>query len=204
MLTRDRRALDSLERVTGIVPLTAAGALDALEKLPASGEPAPAVFMADWKQLSRLPAGKLPRLSPLRTADDGDSDAETSLADIVKNLPAEKARIRITEIVTAAVARIMRVPASEIKIASPLADLGMDSLMAVELLAALEERLGGRSLMGSLSAGSSIRDIAARIQALLEDGQNETGDIRTALETSHSIAINDALAGKVMKEVEKQ
>ncbi len=204
MLTRDRRALDSLERVTGIVPLTAAGALDALEKLPASGEPAPAVFMADWKQLSRLPAGKLPRLSPLRTADDGDSDAETSLADIVKNLPAEKARIRITEIVTAAVARIMRVPASEIKIATPLADLGMDSLMAVELLAALEERLGGRSLMGSLSAGSSIRDIAARIQALLEDGQNETGDIRTALETSHSIAINDALAGKVMKEVEKQ
>ncbi len=200
MLTRDQKTLDSLIRVTGIAPLAAADALDALSRLPGGGDPAPALFIADWKRLSRLPAGRTPRFLPLRVEDEGGDTQEESLSSLVRTLPPEKALARITEIITATVARIMRVPASSVKTGTPLADMGMDSLMSVELMVALEERLEGRSLMGGLTAGSSIRDVAGRIISLLSGEDAGSGDLRSAMELSHNVNLSEDFASRVFKE----
>ncbi len=202
MLARDRHTLDSLIRVTGLTPLTSAGALDALAKLPADCHPAPAIFSADWKKLSRLPAAKLPRFSHLRADDDSTGDHEESIGGIVRSLSPEKALTRVTEIVTATVARIMRVPVSSVKPGKPLADMGMDSLMSVELMVALEEKLEGQSLMGGLSAGASIRDVAERIVSLFRDNGSGSGDIRSAMESSHNVSMKEEFADRVIKDVE--
>ena len=204
MLTRDKKALDSLIRVTGITPLNSSDALDVLEKLPRSCHPATAILIADWKRLSRLPLGRIPRFSPLRSGDSGNEGQDISLISMIRNLPPEKALASVTEAVTATVARIMRVPVSSIKSNKPLADMGMDSLMAVELVVALEERLEGQSLMGGLTSGASIHDIAVRIISLLDSEKSGDNDIRTAMQSSHSIAVNDTFADRVLKEMDNQ
>ncbi len=198
MLTRDSRAMDSLSRVTGITPLKAAQALEALEDLRDTCSPAPALLIADWKKLSRMPLGRMPRFAALRV--DADDSEDTSLSDIVKNLPQDKAMARITEIITSIIARIMGVPAASVKTGAPLSGMGMDSLMAVEMMVAIEDRLEGKSIIGGITASSTIRDVAARIYALLSSG-DEAGDVRAALETKHGITIADSLADSIKKEV---
>ena len=198
MLTRDSRAMDSLSRVTGITPLRAAQALEALEDLKDTCSPAPALLIADWKRLSRMPLGRMPRFAALRV--DADDSEDVSLSDIVKNLPQDKAMMRITEIITSIIARIMGVPPASVKTGTPLSGMGMDSLMAVEMMVAIEDRLEGKSIVGGITASSSIRDVATRIYALLSNG-DEVNDVRRALETKHGITITDSLANKIRKEV---
>jgi acyl carrier protein len=198
MLTRDSRAMDSLSRVTGITPLKASQALEALEDLKDTCSPAPALLIADWKRLSRMPLGRMPRFTALRV--DADDSEDTSLSDIVKNLPQDKAMARITEIITSIIARIMGVPAASVKTGAPLSGMGMDSLMAVEMMVAIEDRLEGKSIIGGITASSSIRDVATRIYALLSSG-DEANDVRNALENKHGITITDSLAASIKKEV---
>ena len=76
--------------------------------------------------------------------------------------------------------------------------------MAVELVVALEERLEGQSLMGGLTSGASIHDIAVRIISLLDSEKSGDNDIRTAMQSSHSIAVNDTFADRVLKEMDNQ
>ncbi|MBQ9406013.1 MAG: SDR family NAD(P)-dependent oxidoreductase [Desulfovibrio sp.] len=202
MLTRDAHALESLRRVTGISPQTADEALEALQGLSAACPAAPAIFAADWKRLARLPLGRSPRFAPLRLDVDKGEGQERSLRDLVADLPPAEALDKVNAAVTVAVARILRVPPTSIKTGTPLSDMGMDSLMAMELVLSLEEMLDGQSLAGGLSAGASIRDVAARVYGLLCGSGDTESDMRVALESSHGIAVNDALAGAVFKEAE--
>ena len=199
MLTRDAAALGSLQRVSGITPLSAATALTSLEKLSADSGPAPAVLTADWKRLSRLPLGQSPRMAPLLPEGEAQESDSTSLRESIQGKSDAEALTCITEAVTAAVARILRVSASSLRPTTPLAELGMDSLMAVELGLALEEMLDGQSLSGGLSAGVSIHDLANRLYAILrgeESGQDD--QLRRTLEASHGIAVRDDLAQAVL------
>ena len=201
MLTRDAAALGSLQRVSGITPLTAAAALTALEKLPAASGPAPALLMADWKRLGRLPLGQSPRMALLRPEGETQEGEGLSLRESLQGKNAEEALACITEAVTAAVARILRVSPASLRPATPLADLGMDSLMAVELGLALEEMLDGQSLSGGLSAGVSIRDLAKRLHAMLrgeESGQEDL--LRRTMEASHGITVREDFAESVLRQ----
>lgn len=194
MLARDALALKSLKRVSGIVPLPAAAALTALERLSPCSGPAPAVLTADWKNLSRLPLGHTPRLDLLCPVGDTQESSAFSLRESIKDKSKEDALAYVTEAVTIAVARILRVAVSSLRPRTPLADLGMDSLMAMELGLALEEMLDGQSLSGGLNASVTIHDLAERLYAILcghGDGQKQ---LRQTLESSHGISVRDDLA----------
>ena len=201
MLTRDTAALESLQRVSGITPLSATAALTALEKLPSDSGPAPALLTADWKRLARLPLGQSPRMAPLRPEGEAQESSSLSLRESLRGKNETEALACITEAVTAAVARILRVSAAALRPATPLAELGMDSLMAVELGLALEEMLDGQTLSGGLSAGISIRDLSGRLYAILR-GENSEQDeqLRRTLEASHGIAVRDDIAQAVLHE----
>ena len=206
MLLRDERARESLSRVAGITPLSASDALDALERLPASCPPAPALFAVDWRRLSRLPLGRTPRFERLRI-EGAEERQDQFLADAIRGLAPEAQLARVAEALTAAVARILRVPPSSVKQGVPLAEMGMDSLMAMELGSAIEEMMDGRPLAGGLSAGASIRDVAARVHQALtgqegDQAQDAAGARRDAMESRHSVALNDQLADEVLSEVE--
>lgn len=198
MLTRNASALESLKRVTGIAPMQAQDALMALERLPADTPPAPALFTADWKRLARLPLGQSPRFDLLRPESDVQEATGLSLRERIKDKSENDALACVTEAITAAVARILRVAASSLRPGTPLADMGMDSLMAMELGLALEEMLDGFTLSGGLSAGTSIRDLSARAYAILS-GSSGLDDMRRAMEASHGITVGDEMADAALQ-----
>jgi acyl carrier protein len=67
-------------------------------------------------------------------------------------------------------ARILRLPADNVDLAHPLSQMGMDSLMAVELRLALEARLRIDLPLVSLTEGTSVASIAARLGGALATG----------------------------------
>lgn len=199
MLARDAATLESLKRVSGIVPMTAQTSLEALGNVPAQ-EAAPALFAADWKRLAHLPIGQTPRFAALRLEGDLQETSHQSLQQSIAGKSRVEAMQLLTEAVTGAVARILRVAPASLKPATPLADLGMDSLMAVELALALEEMLDGQSLSGGLTAGVSIRDLAGRLYALCSGEDAGQDVLRQSMEATHGIALSDDLARAVFQQ----
>ena len=73
-------------------------------------------------------------------------------------------------------ATILRLPASGIDPLRPLSEMGMDSLMAVELRLALESRLRVDLPLVSLAEGTSVASIAGRLATAVSTGPKD-GDL---------------------------
>jgi acyl carrier protein len=71
-------------------------------------------------------------------------------------------------LVRAEVAGILRIAPERIEPAASLFDMGMDSLMAVELATSIESRLDVRISALALSGGPTIESIVERIERLLQ------------------------------------
>jgi NADP-dependent 3-hydroxy acid dehydrogenase YdfG/acyl carrier protein len=128
-----------LERMTrsGIAPLSAADGLALLDKVLSSdaAQWVPTrfdarVYGAASEQLPPLLRG-LGRLR-LRSATQAASGAATLMARLAKLTAAERSQ-QLLAAVTTAVSTVMGVPAAKLDPLSPLSELGLDSLMAVEL-----------------------------------------------------------------------
>ena len=76
-------------------------------------------------------------------------------------------------IVAEEAATILRLPAGGIDPLRPLSEVGMDSLMAVELRLALESRLRVDLPLVSLVEGTSVASIAARLASALATGRRD-------------------------------
>jgi phthiocerol/phenolphthiocerol synthesis type-I polyketide synthase C len=71
-------------------------------------------------------------------------------------------------LVRAEVAGILRIAPDRIEPAASLLDMGMDSLMAVELATSIESRLDIQISALALSGGPTIENMVERIQRLLQ------------------------------------
>jgi acyl carrier protein len=73
------------------------------------------------------------------------------------------------------VSHILRVPRDKIEVGRPLPEIGMDSLMAVELKLGLERRLNIDVPALVINEGLTLRALAARIFTMLTgDGGDQT------------------------------
>jgi phthiocerol/phenolphthiocerol synthesis type-I polyketide synthase C len=156
--------------------------LSALDRLMAAPAGNLGFLDLDWKTLSRsLPAAQAPKFSDLaRLAAGSDrgvhaGDSAQDLRRWLGGLPADEALAELTGLVRAEVAGILRIAPERIESTDSLLDMGMDSLMAVELATSIEARLDIRLSALALSGGPSIENIVERIQRLLQpvDGAAE-------------------------------
>jgi phthiocerol/phenolphthiocerol synthesis type-I polyketide synthase C len=81
----------------------------------------------------------------------------------------------LTEIVRAEVAEILRIAPERIEAGTPLLDMGMDSLMAVELATSIESALDIQLSALALSGGPTIESVVDRIVRLLHPSEDATG-----------------------------
>ncbi|HZU87917.1 MAG TPA: acyl carrier protein, partial [Stellaceae bacterium] len=114
------------------------------------------------------------------------SPSDESLVDRLAELSPEEALALIKTVVAEEAATILRLPAGSIDPQRPLSEIGMDSLMAVELRLALESRLRLDLPLVSLAEGTSVASIAARLAAAVSAGPKE-GEI-IALAARHEAA----------------
>ena len=171
-LVREKEVGAMLARQLGNAHLTAAEALSALPELLAAGVPVVGLADIRWGTLrSSLPLLATPIFQDL----DGGAEqaAEVDLRELLARSTPQEARERLTALLTEEVARIMKLSPDRIEPHRPLAELGMDSLMAVELRLGVEQRFGLTIPVLVLSEGATLAAMAGRIVKSLGGEETE-------------------------------
>src|SRR5262249_34919134 len=158
-LAGDERMREGLARRLAATPLPAAQSLDALPELWGSGLPVVAFAAVQWQSARRLPILNSPSFADF--AVEGTAP-DMSLGELIAERSPEEAKQLIAELLAREIARIMAIAPDRIDHHRPLSDLGMDSLMAVELRLALESRLGLTMPLLSTARGVSLANHAPR------------------------------------------
>src|SRR5205823_3473938 len=167
----DTRA--SLTRRLGAKPIPDAQALAGLPAMLASGLPMVAFAETNWAEARRfLPILATPLFSENR-AKLAAAAVDESLPDRLTSLEPEEALALLKTIVADEAATILRLPAGSIDPLRPLSEVGMDSLMAIELRLALESRLRVDLPLVSLAEGTSVSSIASRLAGALASGRRD-------------------------------
>jgi acyl carrier protein len=177
-LARTSQGNELLNRRLGKHSLKVEEALDALEQILQGNETDPAQAVIgfsrfDWGAISRqLPSASTPLLEFMRQEQPADVEREGgggTLAEELGSLQPEKARARVADILCAEIGRILRIAATHIDRDKPLSDIGLDSLMGVELRLSAEERLGIEVPLMSIGGAGSLNDLSGRIVKLLRE-----------------------------------
>jgi NADPH:quinone reductase-like Zn-dependent oxidoreductase/NADP-dependent 3-hydroxy acid dehydrogenase YdfG/acyl carrier protein len=172
---------DSLEQRLGKPSVPAAEALAQLDRALADETGLAMRADFDWNVLARLlPSAAGSRFDILNRqrkeqAQEGEAIDARSL--IAGKSPEETAGI-VRDLVARELARILCLSSDRIEHKRPLHDLGLDSLMAVELALGLERRFGIQLPVMMLNDSPTVDNIAARIvEKLTGNGEGaEEGD----------------------------
>jgi acyl carrier protein len=154
--------------------MTANEALHHLEVVLSHPASPPVVTIApvDWQAMTRLlPVLKRPTFGALAQADSaGPADGAPDIAAEIEGLDAVAAQAVLARHLTQVIASIMRTAPASVETKRPLVDMGIDSLMTVELQLAAKERFGMELPLGALVDGATIEDLAARLLQRLRSG----------------------------------
>lgn len=175
-LQRNQAVKDGLAQKLGKPPMSAADALAQLGQALQSDQAIVMPANFDWNVLARLlpssASSRFAMLNRLREESSSGADATDIGALLVGKTPQETAAI-VSELVTQEVAQVLCIPAAGIKPEALLHDLGMDSLMAVELAVGLEQRFGIQLPVMMLNDAPSVANVTARIVEKLVSGEAE-------------------------------
>jgi phthiocerol/phenolphthiocerol synthesis type-I polyketide synthase C len=127
---------------------------------------------------AHLPLLNSPSYSWL-SRDESDSEAPSGavvdLRDLAARLGPEQARRAAADILVDEIARILRLPRDEVSRSKPLAEIGLDSLMAVELMLSLETRFGLDAPLGSSAGGFTVTDLAGHLLSITSPDEQNFG-----------------------------
>lgn len=159
-----------------------------------------ALMDVDWKQwtLTNHPSTRNPRFAEhVDAAGEGASGASALQAEIL-SLPEEQRGEVLTYILAEQLAVVMGVPAESVDIVTPLPDLGMDSLMAVEFAARAGKSVGMDISALELGRGLGLSDVGTKMAAQLsEQGRQSAGEAQSVPPAPSHPADESELAGAV-------
>ncbi|MFF7161984.1 phosphopantetheine-binding protein [Streptomyces sp. NPDC008086] len=158
-------ALAAGRDLVGEVPadrFEAARFVDAQMARPRKSYTAGGGFLTDWSPLRTLPA---PRLAALPPADgELGGHSRQDLVAALAGLSADEALQAVSATLAELPARILRSDVARLDPRQPLQDHGVDSLMAVELLTTLRQRLDVEiPPMELLQGGITLTDLARHV-----------------------------------------
>jgi len=180
-LARETQVSDMLARQLGGAHLTAQDALDTLPALLAAGVPVVGMATIRWASLRRqLPLMESPLFAEMGGAA-GVETAEVDLKALLAESTPDQARDTVTGLLVEEVARIMKLAVDRVEPQRPLAELGMDSLMAVELRLAVEQRFGISIPLLALSEGATLTAMSGRIVRGLSSEGDAPADEKTQM-----------------------
>jgi NADPH:quinone reductase-like Zn-dependent oxidoreductase/acyl carrier protein len=151
-----------------------------------------AIARIDWGAAKReLAATRTPLFGSVgtRISSRQAMDAAATLEKL-RAMPAEEAAATLVDIVVEEIARVLRLPPKEVDRHRPLAEIGMDSLMMLELRTTVETTLQVELPMMSLATGITPVDVARRILPLItgDTQRHNVPGTLVALSASHFAA----------------
>ena len=166
-LTRHEDVKQSLARRLGTAPLSIAVALKAFDK--ALGHQGYLLIAnVDWDvALSGFPT--IPgRLAALKTSSQTKPQADsTDFREQIRNFSPEEVAALVLELAREEAALVLNMEVGQIPLDRSLQSLGLDSLMAVELAAGLEQRTGVNLPVMLFSDSPTLEIVSQRITARL-------------------------------------
>ena len=191
-LARNEKIREALQGRMGGSTIQSAAALAILEELLLADRSGLGVMEIDWRALSRfLPSasspkfGELARNSGKGDVDEGDAD---SLQRMLEELSDEELQQVCIDMLKNEVAEILRMSPDKLDSTRSMYDMGLDSLMGVELVGALESRFGVRLPVLILSQNPTIAKLAQYIIEQLrgdETQEEETGEQEILAQVQH-------------------
>lgn len=166
-LARNEQVRERLVARIGSPALRSAELLQAMEQLLATGATGNlAVMKAGHSGVGRLAALRARRfasLAPLAGEAAAPAAETYDIARWLEELDDEELAALLADLLKKEVAEVLRIPAERLDAAQPLQELGMDSLMGVELMTAVEARFGIAIPALAISEVGSIEKLAARL-----------------------------------------
>ncbi|WP_207389773.1 type I polyketide synthase [Aquitalea sp. USM4] len=191
-LNRHQAVKDGLEQRLGSAALTTTTALAQLDRALAENNALfiPANF--DWNVLAQLlPGSSSNRFSilNLNRQDAGHGGESIDIRALIAGKSPAEAEVVIRDLVVQEVANILCIGADRIEHNRSLHDLGMDSLMAVELAMGLEQRFGIQLPVMMLNDSPTATNVTARIMEKLlaaeDSGSEDMAEVVAGLARQH-------------------
>lgn len=177
-LARHSDIKQALQSRMGGAALDSGEALDVLEQLLARDLSGLGVLELEWGALRRfLPTALSPKFEELaRQAEEAGADAEgqEQLARWLEELDDAQLAAALGELLKKEIGDILHIAPERIADDRSLYELGMDSLMGMELVAAVEARFGVSLPIMALSEGPTVARLVERIVRQLRSPQDET------------------------------
>lgn len=176
-LARNEKTKAALQSRMGGAAIHSSVALDAMETMMLANHSGLGVMELDWRALSRfLPSANTPKFLELaRHTDDGEQDSDS--ADDIHKLLLELSDTALLstfiEILKGEVGEILRVSTDKIDPSRSIFDMGLDSLMGVELGVAVESRFGVRLPVMAISQNPTIAKLAEKIIQQLKGADSQ-------------------------------
>lgn len=178
-LARNQKIKESLLGRIGGTPLHSDTALASLEQILLSDRSGVGVMELDWSALRRfLPTAghaKFAGMSALYGNDAVDDERTMSMLGL-DNLSDTELQSVVTGILQQEVAQILQMQADKVSTERSLHDMGLDSLMGVELVTALESRFGIQLPVMALTEGPTIARLTTRVVAHIRGGERLNDD----------------------------
>jgi NADPH:quinone reductase-like Zn-dependent oxidoreductase/acyl carrier protein len=177
-LARHQKIKETLLHRMGGAAISSDVALDILEKLIDRDCSGIGVMALDWQRLSRfLPSSHTPKFSEIASKHSNQGHEDDSVLDtrhLLNELSEEEFLSRLIEMLQVELGEILQIPSHKVDPISPLNDMGLDSLMGVELVAALESRFDIRLPLMALQDSSTLNRLAKTIFDKLKQEESAT------------------------------
>lgn len=194
-LTRDAAKASLMRRMSGGIDFTTRQALSALDRLMSRPRhlTSPVVYVSpmNWLNVTTvLPTLREPMLEKLRLLGEqaGTAPQADDLRDAILAMLPKDAEQHLVKYLVRQIVQILHIPEAALPVDQPISELGMDSLMGVELGLGIQEALGSDISMASIAGDQTIRAIARALVAHVQSGQQDgiTGDrLRDNLAAQH-------------------
>lgn len=210
-LTRNQEVKDSLASRLGAEPLCVEMALQMLGRALSAPQSNVSIGDFQFNALARLlPSAQGPRFMTLRR-QGGDAGGAESLEDfraMIEGKSQAEVQGIVARLVTQEVAQILAVSPDRVEPARSLHDLGLDSLMGVELALGLEKRFGIQVPAMMLNEGPTVERVTARIMERLfssvpmEESSDELAVAARNIAAQHGESVSQEEIAAIIREIE--
>lgn len=196
-LARNSDIKQALQKRLGGDALSSDIALDQLEIALLSNTPLAGIMELDWGALSRfLPTAAHAKFREMasqgRDADTRDDDS-VDLETMLSTLSPTELQQALLDILTQELGEILMIPSHKIDPDKSIYDMGMDSLMGVELITALEGRLGIQVPVMALTETPKLTQLSEKLIELAQNGadaSNPQADEAALMSAQHGTSLH--------------
>jgi acyl carrier protein len=205
VIARNARLQSGLQKMTGMTGMPAREALELMvQAIDQSAGENPVITISPNDGSfggDRLVTLRSPTYSAFvnRSQKVGEGDGEAvDLQALAASAGIEAARRKVADVISAQLSHVLHIREEDISQVRPLGEIGLDSLMAVELVMNLEECFGIQIPLGGSSGSKTIAEIADEIIAHIGLDRDRE-DLKAATVGEQHVVSLDAGQREVLK-----